>query len=78
MVTIISNMEIMVIELKKEYLSIKEYLGKVKSYSKDIKNSLKKFDTWEVELTIAINFISSKGTHFFNDSKRRMVLFCKQ
>ena len=35
---------------------------------KDIINNLKKFDTWKIQLTIAINFISSKD----NDKERVM------
>ena len=43
-----------------ETLSIKEYLDEIKPYLKDIINNLKKSDTWKIELTITINFISSK------------------
>ena len=32
----------------------------MKSYLKDIINNLKKLDTWKIQLTIAIDFISSK------------------
>ena len=41
-------------------LSIAEYLNKIKSYLKDIINYLKELDTWKIQLTIAIKFISSK------------------
>ena len=47
-------------------LSVKEYLNKFRSYLKDTINDLKrkfntKFDrTWKIQLTIAINFMSSK------------------
>ena len=51
--TVISNMKVMVIEIK---LSIKEYLDKIKPYLKDIINNFKNYDTWEIQLTIAINF----------------------
>ena len=37
-------------------------------FLKDIKNNLKKSDTWKTELTITINFIFSKDT----DEKRVM------
>ena len=47
-------MKVLVIEIK-PYQSIK-------SYMKDIMNNLKKFDTCKSQLTIAINFISSKDT----------------
>ena len=40
---------------------IKEYLDEIKLYLKDI-NNLKKPDTWKTQLTIAVNFISTKGT----------------
>ena len=40
-------------------LSVKEYLNKIRSYSKDILNNLKKSDTWKIQLTIANKFISS-------------------
>ena len=46
-------MKVLVIEIK-PYQSIK-------SYMKDM-NNLKKFDTCKSQLTIAINFISSKDT----------------
>ena len=58
MVTI-SNMKIMVIEIK-EYQS-KEELHKIRPYLKDI-NNLKKSNTWKIQLTLAIKFISSKDT----------------
>ena len=51
--TVISNMKVMVIEIK---LSIKEYLDKIKPYLKAIINNFKNYDTWEIQLTIAINF----------------------
>ena len=41
-------------------LPIKEYLEEIISYLKDIINDLEKFDSWKFQLTIAINFISSK------------------
>ena len=43
-------------------LSTEEYLNKIRSYLKDIISHLKKSDTWEIQLTIAINFISSIDT----------------
>ena len=39
-------------------LSAEEYLYKIILCLKDI-NNLKKYDTWKIQLTIAINFISS-------------------
>ena len=41
-------------------LSFKEYLDKSKPYLRDIIINLQKSDTWEIQLTIAINFITSK------------------
>ena len=41
-------------------LSVKECLYKIIPYVKDFINNLKKFDPWKIQLTIAINFISSK------------------
>ena len=41
-------------------ISLEEYLNKSRPYLKDIKNDLKKSDIWKIQMTIAINFISSK------------------
>ena len=41
-------------------LSIKEYLDKMKPCLRDIIINLQKFDTWKIQLTIAINFNSSQ------------------
>ena len=43
-------------------LSIEEYLDKIRPYIKDIINDLKKSDTGKLQLTIVLNFISSKDT----------------
>ena len=43
-------------------LSIKEYLYEFKPYLKDITNNLWKYDTWKIQLTTIINFISFKNT----------------
>ena len=43
-------------------LSIEEYLNKVRPYLKDIITDLKKSDAWKIQLTIPINFMSSKDT----------------
>ena len=40
--------------------SVKEYLDKIKVHLRDIIVNLQKYDTWEIQLTIAINFISPK------------------
>ena len=52
-------------------LLVKEYLNKIRLYLKDIINNLKKYDTWEIQLTIAINFISSK------DNGKELVVHLK-
>ena len=49
-------------------LSVKECLDKNKPYLRDILINLQKSDTWKIQLTIAINFISSKDV----DEKRVM------
>ena len=49
-------------------LSVKEYLNIIRPYLKHIINNLKKSDTRKIQLTIAINFISSKD----NDGERVM------
>ena len=51
-------MKVMVIDINK--LSVDEYLNKIRTYLKDIINSLKKSDMWKIQLTIANNFISSR------------------
>ena len=48
---------------KNKTLSIREYLHKIKPYLKDIINDLQKSESWKTQLTIAINFFSSKGIH---------------
>ena len=42
-------------------LSVKEYLGNIKSYMRNIIINIQKSDTWKILLTIAINFIFSKN-----------------
>ena len=43
--------------------SVEGYLNKIRPYLKDIIDNLKKSDIWKIQLTIAINFISSKDNH---------------
>ena len=55
----------MILSLQKlniSYLNV-SYLDEIKPYLKDIINNLKNSDTWKIQLTIAINFIYSKGTN---------------
>ena len=47
----------MVIQIKH---SIEEYHNKIRTNLKDIINDLKRSDTWKIQLTIPINFMSSK------------------
>ena len=60
-------------------LSLEEYLNKIGRYLKDIINDLKNSDTRKNQLTIAINFISSKDNdkehvmHSKSDNKEIMV-----
>ena len=66
-VRIILSMKVMVTKIK-QTLSIEKYLTKIRPYSKDILNDLKKSDTWKIQLTIAITFMSSK-----DDDKERVM-----
>ena len=50
-------MKVTVIEIK--LYQLKHYLNKISPYLKDIINNLKKSDTWNIQLAIANNFISS-------------------
>ena len=53
---------------KNKNLSVKEYLNESKSYLKDIITDLQKSSTWKIQLTIAVNFISSED----NDEEQVM------
>ena len=44
---------------KNRILPVQEYLDKIRPYLKHIINDLKKHDTWKIQLTITITFISS-------------------
>ena len=65
-------MEYQYIEYKRkadrETLSDDKYLNEIRLHLMDIINNLKKSDTWKIQSTIAINFISSKD----NDEERVM------
>ena len=56
--TTILNMKVMVIKIKK--LSKKECPDEIKPYLKYIITNLQKSGTWKIQLTIAINFFSSR------------------
>ena len=45
---------------KNRNLSLDEYLHKIKPYLRNIIINLQKSDAWKIQLTIAINIISSK------------------
>ena len=47
---------------KNRNLSLDEYLNKIETYPRDIIINLQNSDKWEIQLAIAINFISSKDT----------------
>ena len=49
-------------------IEIVEYLKKIRPYLKDIISNLEKSDKWKIQLTLEINFISSKE----NDEERAM------
>ena len=64
---------------KNKILSVEKYLKKIRPYLKDIISNLKKPETWKIQLTRAINFISSKDDdekrliHSKNDKKEIMI-----
>ena len=51
------NMKVTVIKIKRYRL--KKYLNKIRPYSEDVINNLIKRDKLKIQLTIAINFVSS-------------------
>ena len=65
----------MVIEIKR----YEEYLSKFRPYLEDTIKNLKKYEKWKSQLTIAINFSSSKNTdvecvmHAKNDNIEFMI-----
>ena len=77
--TIASNMKVNGDRIKT--LLIKEYLDEIKPCLKEIINNLKKSDTWKIQLTVVINFISSKDIdkecvmHSKSDNIKIMNLF---
>ena len=54
MVIVISNGN------RNKNLYLEEYLYKIRPYLRDIIIDLQESDTWKIQLTIAINFVSSK------------------
>ena len=57
---------------KNKRLSVEESVNKVRPYLIDIVNNLKKPGTWESQITIEINFISSvdNSEEIFNSFKK--------
>ena len=56
---------------------VEEYFNKVRPYLKNIINNLKKFDSCKIQLTIAINFISSKHNdeeHVMHSKSEKMEI----
>ena len=47
----------------KKILLVKKYLKKVEPHLEDIINNLRKFDMWKIELTLPINFISTRDNN---------------
>ena len=54
---------------KNKILSVEKYLDKIGPYLGEIINDLKQSDTWKIQLTVRINFISSTDD---NDEDRTM------
>ena len=65
---------------RNEMLSTEEYLNKNRRYLKDIINDLKTSDTWKIQLTIAVNFVSSKDTeeeHAMHSKRDKIEIMTK-
>ena len=62
---------------KNRNLSLDEFLNKIKPYLRNIIIDLQNFDTWKIQLTVAINFISSTDTEkeHVMDSKSDNIKF---
>ena len=52
---------------KNRILSVEEYLDKSRPYLRDIINDLKQSETWKIQLTVTIYFISSKDDNDDDD-----------
>ena len=59
-------MKILLVE--KKHCQLKNIFNKIRPKLKDFINKLKKFDTWIIQLTTAVKFMSSKD----NDEERVM------
>ena len=62
----------------KKTLSVEEYLNKIRSYLKDIINKLKKSGSWQIQLTIANNFISFNVERVMHLKSDNMEIMMKQ
>ena len=63
---------------KNRSLSLDEYLKKCKPYLRNIIIDLQNSDTWKIQLTIAINFISSKDfeeEHIMNSKSKNIKFY---
>ena len=49
-------------KMKKKIIINQTILERIRPYLKDIIHNLKKSDTWEIQVTITSNFMSSKDT----------------
>ena len=49
-------------EIKTKILSVKEYLDTIRPYLSDMINNHKTQGEWKIQLTISINFMSSKNS----------------
>ena len=74
----------MVIEIKayqSKHISLINQPYQIKPYLKEIINNLEKSDAWKIQLTIAIDFISSKDTDeervMHSKSNHVMVIYDK-
>ena len=66
---------------ERKTLSVEEYLNEIRPYLKDIINDIKKSDMWKIQLTIKINFISSRDDeepviHLKSDNIEIMINPC--
>ena len=48
---------------RNETISVEKYINKIRPYLKNIINNLKASDTWEIQLTIAINLIFARNNN---------------
>ena len=62
LVIFIATIEYKINDNRNKTLSVGKYLNRIRPYLEDAVNNLKKSDTMQIQLTIAINFKSSKDT----------------